>query len=184
MTEINDPLVWIDCEMSGLNIETDKLLEISVIITDDNLTQTIEGPNLIIKQEKSLLDNMDEWCTTHHKESGLTEKVLQSTITEAKAEEVITEFLKKHIKKEKVALLAGNSVHMDKFFLIKYMPKIIDFLHYRIIDVSVVKELTSRWLPEKSAMAPKKKLNHRALDDILESIEELKFYRKMIFNKD
>ncbi|XP_046544406.1 oligoribonuclease, mitochondrial-like [Haliotis rubra] len=173
-------IVWIDLEMTGLNIETDQILEIACLVTDGQLNIVAEGPNLVINQPDSALDAMDNWCTEHHGKSGLTEAVKNSKITLPKAEQEVLQFAKMHTQPG-VCPLGGNSVHADKMFLKKYMPQLVNHLHYRIMDVSTVKELCRRWCPEKYEAAPIKKVSHRALDDIKESIEELKYYRATIF---
>ncbi|KAF9919075.1 Oligoribonuclease, mitochondrial [Lobosporangium transversale] len=173
-------LVWIDCEMTGL-AATDKLIEIAVIITDDELNIVAEGPNLIIHQPKDTMDKMNEWCTEHHGASGLTAAVLASKVTTEDACAQVLEFIKKYIPKSRHGILAGNSVHADKEFLEREMKPIIDHLHYRIVDVSTVKELARRWYPEEFKHVPPKKMAHRALDDIKESIKELQYYRSAVF---
>ncbi|XP_067665282.1 oligoribonuclease, mitochondrial-like [Haliotis asinina] len=173
-------IVWIDLEMTGLNVETDQILEIACLVTDEQLNIVAEGPNLVINQPESALDAMDNWCTEHHEKSGLTEAVQKSIITLPKAEQEVVQFVKMHTQPG-MCPLGGNSVHCDKMFLNKYMPQLVNHLHYRIIDVSTVKELCRRWCPEKYEAAPEKKVSHRALDDIKESIEELKYYRDSIF---
>ncbi|TPX36894.1 hypothetical protein SeLEV6574_g07960 [Synchytrium endobioticum] len=176
---MDDALVWIDCEMTGLDLTVDHIIEIAVIITDGHLNIIAEGPNIIVHQPKSVLDGMNEWCTKHHGESGLTASVLASIISTTQAEAQILAFLEAHkVPKGKVPL-AGNSVHADKAFLKKEMPLLVDFLHYRIVDVSTVKELWRRWYP--NVTPPQKKWTHRALDDIKESIAELQFYHDNIF---
>ncbi|KAG0774710.1 hypothetical protein G6F22_013851 [Rhizopus arrhizus] len=179
---IKSPLVWIDCEMTGLDIKEDHLIEIAVLITDGDLNIVAKGPELVIYQPKEIMDSMNEWCTEHHGKSGLTQKVLESKITTKEAERQVFEFLQQHIPKG-VAPLAGNSVHADKVFLNKEMPSIVDYLHYRIVDVSTVKELAKRWYPNIASKVVKKS-THRALDDIIESIEELKYYQKHVFVKE
>ncbi|KAI9478068.1 MAG: ribonuclease H-like domain-containing protein [Benjaminiella poitrasii] len=193
---IKDPLVWIDCEMTGLDIQKDHLIEIAVLITDGDLNIVAKGPELVIHQPREVMDNMNAWCIEHHGASGLTQQVLDSKLTVQEAETQVCEFLKQHIPAG-VAPLAGNSVHADKRFLSKEMPGLVDYLHYRIVgkfllfndnqfllllDVSTVKELTKRWYP-KIAAGVVKKGGHRALDDIVESIEELKYYREHVFIK-
>ncbi|KAG8569491.1 hypothetical protein GDO81_014432 [Engystomops pustulosus] len=142
----------------------------------------LEGPNLIIKQPDELLDSMSNWCKEHHGKSGLTQAVRDSKISLAQAEYEFLSFIRKHTPPG-VCPLAGNSVHVDKQFLNKYMPQFMRHLHYRIIDVSTVKELCRRWYPVEYECAPKKAASHRALDDIRESIKELQFYRQSIFKK-
>lgn len=175
-------IVWVDLEMSGLDLDKEHILEMACLITDDQLNIVAEGPELIIHQEDSVLDNMGEWCQKQHGNSGLTEAVRKSNISLEDAEQQMLDFVKKHTHK-KQAPLAGNSVHVDRQFLEKYMKNFLNHLHYRIIDVSTVKELCRRWYPEDLGNAPTKNLSHRALDDIKESIEELKYYRSTIFKK-
>lgn len=179
MTEENAaPLVWIDLEMSGLDPESCHILEAAVVITNAELEVIAEGPNIIINQPQEVLDAMDEWCTQHHGESGLTTAVLASEISLHDAETRLIDFIAQHCPKG-ASPLCGNSIGQDKRFIVKYMPRLEDFLHYRVIDVSSIKELARRWYPGVSA--PPKKETHRALDDILESIEELRFYRRAFF---
>ena len=172
------PLVWIDLEMSGLDPESCHILEAAVVITDGDLEVIAEGPNIIINQPREVLDAMDDWCTQHHGESGLTVAVLASEISLAQAEAQLVEFIAQHCP-EGGSPLCGNTIGQDKRFIVKYMPKLEAYLHYRVIDVSSIKELARRWYP--AVAAPPKKETHRALDDILESIEELRFYRRALF---
>ncbi|KAJ3307338.1 Oligoribonuclease, mitochondrial [Blyttiomyces sp. JEL0837] len=174
-------LVWIDLEMTGLDLAKDHIMEIACIITDGDLNVVEEGPDLIIHLDKPELDSMNEWCIEHHGKSGLTASCLASTRTLQSVEQEVLAFIKKHIPKANVGVLAGNSVHMDKEFLRKEMPDLLGHLHYRLVDVSTVKELVRRWSPEAYANAPIKLGKHRALDDILESIKELQYYRKSVF---
>ncbi|KAI8993697.1 ribonuclease H-like domain-containing protein [Pilobolus umbonatus] len=164
--------------MTGLDITRDHLIEIAVLITDGDLNVVSKGPSLVIHQPKEVMDNMNDWCIQHHGTSGLTKEVLESTLTAADAEKQVVDFLSQHIEKG-VAPLAGNTVHEDKRFLYKEMPGIIEYLHYRIVDVSTVKELARRWHP--SLPGYKKQGEHRALGDIIESIEELKYYKETLF---
>ncbi len=168
-------LIWVDLEMTGLNPEVDRILEIATLVTDKDLNIVAEGPNLIVHQPDSVLDAMDEWCTTHHGESGLTQKVKDSALSEAAAEQQTLEFLKEWAEAG-ASPLCGNSIWQDRRFLIRYMPGLDSFCHYRNIDVSTLKELARRWRPEV-VDGVQKKGSHRALDDIKESIEELKHYR-------
>ncbi|KAJ3020759.1 UNVERIFIED_CONTAM: hypothetical protein HDU68_009985 [Siphonaria sp. JEL0065] len=168
-------------EMSGLDLTKDKILEIACIITDGDLNIIAESPDLIIRTEKSLLDSMDEWCVQHHGQSGLTQSAIDSKQSMQDVESQILTFIKKYIPEKNVGVLAGNSVHMDKEFLRKDMPTLLGHLHYRLVDVSTIKELMARWNPELLTKAPKKKGSHRALDDIKESVEELKYYRQTAF---
>jgi len=181
LEEYKMPLVWIDLEMTGLNIEVDRILEIACVITDGNLTKSIEGPELVIHQTKECMDNMGEWCQTHHAESGLTERVLQSTISEHEAEKQVAEFVKKNVGTYYSPLLAGNSVYVDLLFLKKYMPDLASLFPHVLVDVSSVKALCLRWYPKDKRKAPQKENKHRAMDDIKESIEELKYYKEHIF---
>ncbi|MDX1343477.1 MAG: oligoribonuclease [Reinekea sp.] len=168
-------LIWIDLEMSGLKPETDHILEIATLVTDKDLNILAEGPSLIIHQPDSVLDAMDEWCTTHHGASGLTEKVRQSRISVAEAEQQTLAFVQQWVDAG-ASPLCGNSIWQDRRFLIKYMPALDAFCHYRNIDVSTLKELAARWRPEILS-GINKKGSHRALDDIIESIQELAYYR-------
>jgi oligoribonuclease len=174
-----DNLVWIDLEMTGLDPEEDVILEIATIVTDPNLNIIEEGPSLVVSQPEALLDSMDEWNTTHHGDSGLTERVLSSNITCSQAETRTLDFLQRHTE-EGCAPLCGNTIGQDRRFLYKYMPRLSSWLHYRNVDVSSIKELVARWYPEEMH-APVKRSNHRALDDIRGSIEELRWYRDYIF---
>ncbi|KAJ2032348.1 Phosphatidylinositol 3,4,5-trisphosphate-dependent Rac exchanger 2 protein [Coemansia sp. RSA 922] len=175
------PLVWIDCEMTGLDSENDTILEIACIITDGNLNILASGPEIVIHHPKHVLDAMNEWCVEHHGKSRLTARVLSSTVTMEQAEATVLDLVKSCCAQPRVAVLAGNSVHVDCAFLRHYMPKLVEHLHYRIVDVSSVKELARRWNPNVLQMAPAKNLSHRALDDIIESIEELRYYREKFF---
>ena len=171
-------LVWIDLEMSGLNPEIDTILEIATVITDSELNTIAIGPELVINQEASLFDQMDDWNRKQHTKSGLWQKVLESNTSLDDAELTSLNFIIEHTVPNK-SLLCGNTVYQDRRFLNKYMAKIDDHLHYRLIDVSTIKELAARWFP--NVPPHQKKNNHRALDDILESIAELKYYRQHIF---
>jgi oligoribonuclease len=171
-------MVWIDMEMTGLDPEKEKILEIATIITDGNLNILAEGPDLVIHQPSSILKGMDEWNQAHHAKSGLIEAVKASTMTVKKAEQLTLEIIQEYCKPKK-APLCGNSVHHDRRFLLKYMPKIDSYLHYRHVDVSSLKALIARWYPKDKE--PPKGKSHRALSDIRESIAELKFYRERYF---
>ena len=173
-------MVWIDLEMTGLDVETESIIEIATIVTNSDLEIIATGPNLAIKVNDDLIDSMDEWNTTHHTASGLVDRIRTEGVDLEVAEKQTCEFLEKYIDKG-TSPLCGNSIHNDRVFLAKEMPKVLELLHYRIIDVSTIKELTKRWNPE----IPKfeKKESHRALDDIIESIEELKYYRSNLFNR-
>lgn len=172
-------LVWMDLEMTGLDPEKEGIIEIATIITDGELNVLDMGPHMVINQPPKLLRAMDDWNKIHHSKSGLLELVKASKIKVSKAEKKTLEFIKEYCYEGK-APLCGNSIHHDRRFLIKYMPKLNGYLHYRNIDVTTVKSLVDRWYP-KNQDKPKKKENHRALDDVLESIEELRFLRKTYF---
>lgn len=176
-------LVWMDLEMTGLDPDRERIIELAVLVTDAQLGVVAEGPHLVVHQPESVLAAMDDWNTKHHHESGLVEKVRASQLDEAAVEEQVLAFLAEHVG-EKSAPLAGNSVHNDRMFLRRYMPRLEAFLHYRIVDVSTVKELVRRWYPQVFAQRPAKKGSHRALDDILESIEELRYYRRCAFRSE
>lgn len=175
-------LIWIDLEMSGLKPETDHILEIATVVTDKELNILAEGPTLVIHQPDTVLDAMDEWCTTHHGQSGLTEKVRQSAVSLSDAETETLAFVQQWVEKG-ASPLCGNSIWQDRRFLIKYMPMLDAYFHYRIIDVSTLKELAVRWQPNILA-GVQKKGSHRALDDIVESIDELKHYRQSFLKVD
>ncbi|XP_070564202.1 probable oligoribonuclease [Ptychodera flava] len=179
-TSLGKRLIWVDCEMTGLEIETCHLIEIAVVITEGDLTLVEEGPNIVIHQPDEVLENMNDWCKEHHGKSGLTEAVRKSKISLEQAEYEVLSFIRKYTQPG-VSPLAGNSVHVDKIFLNKYMPKFMDHCHYRIVDVSTIKELCRRWYPNVFAVAPIKRASHRATDDIRESIKELQFYRQTLF---
>ncbi|TGG94055.1 oligoribonuclease [Natronospirillum operosum] len=168
-------LVWIDLEMTGLDPERERIIEIATIVTDDQLNILAEGPELVVSQPRSLLDAMDEWCVQHHGESGLTQRVLDSQITEAEAEAQTLAFLRKWVNPG-CSPLAGNTIGQDRRFLVRYMPQLEAFMHYRNLDVSTLKILAKRWKPEILDGFSKRN-THRALDDIRESIEELRYYR-------
>ena len=169
-------LVWIDCEMTGLDPENERLLEIAVIVTAPDLTQRIEGPVLVIHQSDELLGKMDAWNRGTHGKSGLIDKVKASTVTELEAQELIVGFLRKYVPKS-ASPLCGNTISQDRRFLVKYMPKLEAYFHYRNLDVSTLKELSRRWRPEVFSSF-KKKQRHTALADVHESIDELIHYRE------
>ncbi|GMI74357.1 hypothetical protein like AT2G26970 [Hibiscus trionum] len=174
------PLVWIDLEMTGLDVEVDRILEIACIISDGNLTKSLEGPDLVIHQSKECLGRMGEWCQNHHTASGLTKKVLRSTISEREAEKQVREFVKRNVGTY-TPHLAGNSVYMDFLFLKKYMPDLASLFSHVVVDVSSVRALCFRWYPRDQKKAPAKEKKHRAMDDIRESILELKYFKETIF---
>jgi len=168
-------LVWLDCEMTGLDPETDRLLEIAVVVTNPDLSVRVEGPVLVIHQSDSQLDRMDAWNKGTHGRSGLIDKVKASTTTETEAEQQLIAFLSAYVPKG-TSPLCGNTIGQDRRFLVKYMPKLEAFFHYRNLDVSTLKELARRWRPEVYN-AFRKQQAHTALADVQESIEELVHYR-------
>ena len=168
-------LVWLDCEMTGLDPEKERLIEIAVIVTGPQLEPRIEGPVLVIHQPASVLNAMDAWNKGTHGRSGLIDKVRASTITEADAERELLAFLSRYVPKG-VVPMCGNSIGQDRRFLVKYMPKLEAFFHYRNVDVSTLKELAKRWKPEAYSSF-KKAQRHTALADVHESIDELLHYR-------
>jgi oligoribonuclease len=171
-------LVWIDLEMSSLDPENGVILEIATIITDDDLGVIEEGPNIAIRHPEEILAKMDEWNQSHHQASGLLDRVKASPYDSPRAEEETLAFISKYCREGK-SPLCGNTVWQDRRFLVKYMPRLEHFFHYRIIDVSTIKELVKRWYPSLPRF-PKKKA-HLALSDIRESISELKHYREKVF---
>ena len=173
-------LVWIDLEMTGLNPDSDRIIEIASVVTDSDLNILAQGPELVIFQSNETMSKMDEWNTNTHTKTGLIKKVLESSVKENEAEDLTLDFIRQHVE-ENTAPLCGNSICQDRRFLFRYMPKLEKFLHYRNLDVSVFKELAARWRPDLLEKHVKTG-RHRALDDILESIEELKFYRAEFLN--
>jgi len=171
-------LVWMDLEMTGLEPDEDVILEIATIITDGQLNTVAEGPNIVIHHSDKVLNNMNDWCKKYHGDSGLTEQVRNSTVSLAQAEQQTLDFIRKHVL-EGDAPLCGNSIHQDRRFLVKYMPRLEGWLHYRNVDVSTIKELVHRWYPNQPKW--KKQGAHLALADIQESIAELKHYRDINF---
>ncbi|MCD9464684.1 oligoribonuclease [Photobacterium phosphoreum] len=180
MTISDQNLIWIDLEMTGLDPETHKIIEIATVVTDPQLNVLAEGPVLAIYQPEAELAKMDDWCTTTHTNSGLVERIRQSTITEAQAVAQTIDFLEQWVPKG-VSPICGNSIGQDRRFLYKHMPILEQYFHYRYLDVSTLKELTRRWKPELLDGFSKKG-SHLALDDIHDSIAELRYYREHIFN--
>ena len=170
-------LIWLDCEMTGLDPEVDRLIEIAVIVTGPDLTPRIEGPVIVIHQSTEQLDRMDAWNKGTHGRSGLIDKVKASSVTEAQAEQQILDFLAAYAPKNSTPM-CGNSISQDRRFLVKYMPKLEAFFHYRNIDVSTLKELAKRWRPDVYTSF-KKQQKHTALADVHESIDELAHYREL-----
>jgi len=177
---IPEYLVWIDCEMTGLNPDTECLVEIAAVITDFDLNVLDEGIDLVIKPRAGTVEAMGDYVRKMHTDSGLINE-FASGIDLADAEVQVLEYIKKYIPNAKTAPLAGNTIGTDRMFIAKYMPNLDAHLHYRNIDVSTIKELSKRWYPKVYFQAPKKDGGHRALADILESIEELRYYRKAVF---
>lgn len=180
MAPRSDYLVWIDCEMTGLDVNRERIIEIATLVTNADLEIIAEGPELVIHQSDELLDAMDDWNRKHHGASGLTERVRASTVSETDAENQTLAFLAEHCI-ERACPLAGNSIHHDRVFLNRYMPRLEAWVHYRNVDVSTIKELARRWYPGVLDSAPAKAEKHRALDDIRESVAELRFYRDHLF---
>src|SRR5690554_985132 len=178
-----DRLVWIDCEMTGLDLAVDELVEVAVVITDYELEAVHPGFTIVIKPDQSALDNMSDFVRTMHVESGLLEEI-PSGVSLADAEYAVLEYILKYVPASQFAPLAGNTIGTDRAFLNKYMPRVDGHLHYRSIDVSSIKELSRRWFPRVYFNAPVKNGGHRALADILESIRELEYYRKAVFVSD
>jgi oligoribonuclease len=178
----SDVLVWLDMEMTGLDPSKERIIEVAAIITDGNLTELATGPDLVIRQPDEVLAAMDDWNRTHHTASGLVERVKASTVTDGDAEAQLLAFIAAHVPGHKDRpVLAGNSIHQDRRFIRRYMPRLDARLHYRMVDVSTIKELARRWYPQALLKQPQKKDTHRALDDIRESIDELRFYRAHVF---
>jgi len=178
---VRDELVWIDCEMTGLDLGTDRLIEIAALVTDADLNILGEGIDVVIHADDAALSSMVTVVRDMHARSGLTEEVRASTVDMAAAEELVLDYIRTHVKTAKTAPLAGNSIATDRGFIARDMPKLDDFLHYRMIDVSSIKELCRRWYPRIYFGQPEKGLAHRALADIHESIRELKYYRQTAF---
>jgi oligoribonuclease len=179
--KLEESLIWIDLEMTGLDVDKDSILQIACIVTNGTLTKKVEGEEIVIHHSDDVLDAMNEWCQEHHGKSGLIDDVRASTIDMKTAEERVLEFIKMYA--EENSPIAGNTVHVDVQFLKRYMPRITDYAHYRIVDVSTVGELCKRWYPKAFKRQKKKVLAHTAMSDIRESIEQLQFLRKNIFKK-
>jgi oligoribonuclease len=177
----NDVLVWIDMEMTGLEPERERIIEMATILTDGQLVEIAAGPALVIHQDDATLAAMDEWNQKHHNASGLVERVKASTISDADAEAQTLAFINLHVGAKDRPVLAGNSIHQDRRFIHRFMPALEKRLHYRMVDVSTIKELSRRWFPQIVAKQPPKKDQHRALDDIRESIDELRYYKQHVF---
>ncbi|MFC0028554.1 oligoribonuclease [Micromonospora chaiyaphumensis] len=178
---VADLLVWIDCEMTGLDLGRDKLIEVAALVTDPDLNVLGEGVDVVIHADEAALDAMPEIVQTMHGKSGLTEEVRRSTVTLAEAEDMVLDYVASHVKDPRTAPLCGNSIATDRGFIARDMPRLDAHLHYRMIDVSSIKELCRRWYPRVYFGQPQKGLAHRALADIRESIRELEYYRRTVF---
>jgi oligoribonuclease len=177
---VNDRLVWIDCEMTGLDLDADALVEVAALVTDYELEVLGEGVDIVVKPPQAALEQMDEYVRTMHTSSGLLERLAEG-VTLADAEQQVLTYVREHVSEPRKAPLAGNSVGTDRAFLARDMQELESFLHYRIVDVSSIKELARRWYPKAYYAAPAKAGGHRALADIRESIEELRYYRETVF---
>ena len=178
---VRDELVWIDCEMTGLDLRSDKLIEIAALVTDADLNILGDGVDVVIHADDAALSSMIDVVTEMHTRSGLIEEVRASTVVLATAETMVLDYIRQHVKQAKTAPLAGNSIATDRGFIARDMPALDSFLHYRMIDVSSIKELCRRWYPRIYYGQPAKGLAHRALADIQESIRELRYYRRTAF---
>lgn len=177
MNKINPlNLIWIDLEMTGLDPDHDRIIEIATVVTDAELNVLAEGPSMAIYQAETLLDAMDDWNTTHHGNSGLIERVRKSTISEKQASQATLEFLQQWVPQGR-SPMCGNTIGQDRRFLVRYMPELAAFFHYRNLDVSTLKELVKRWKPDLLEGVIKQS-KHLALDDVYDSIDELRFYRE------
>lgn len=174
----DDNIVWLDMEMTGLDPDACHILEIACLVTDKDLNKISNVFHLVIHQPQNVLMGMDIWCTTHHSKSGLIRESQASTVSIKEAEDKLLQFLKKYTA-PRGCPLAGNTVYMDKLFLMKHLPKVADHLHYRLIDVSTISELCRRWYPNFRRM--RKNLSHRAVSDVQESLAELKYFQKNVF---
>lgn len=178
---MRDELVWVDCEMTGLDLGKDRLIEIAALVTDGELNVLGDGVDVVIHTDEDALTGMIDVVTEMHTRSGLTDEVRASTVDVAEAEAMVLDYIKAHVPQAKMAPLAGNSIATDRGFIARDMPALDDYLHYRMIDVSSIKELCRRWYPRIYYGQPEKGLAHRALADIQESIRELQFYRRTAF---
>ncbi|WP_020608295.1 oligoribonuclease [Salinispora fenicalii] len=178
---VADLLVWIDCEMTGLDLGGDKLIEVAALVTDPDLNVLGEGVDVVIHADEAALEKMPEIVATMHAKSGLTEEVRRSTVGLAEAEEMVLDYITSHVKDPRTAPLCGNSIATDRGFIARDMPRLDNHLHYRMIDVSSIKELCRRWYPRVYFSQPQKGLEHRALADVRESIRELEYYRRTLF---
>ena len=179
MAQDNNNLIWVDMEMSGLNPDTDRIIEVALVITDSQLNTVAEAPVLVVHQPNEVLDNMDKWNKSTHSKSGLIDKVKASRLNETEVEAQMIEFLKLHIPAG-ISPMCGNSICQDRRFMVRGMPQLEAYFHYRNLDVSTLKELAKRWKPEIAAGLTKES-KHEALADIYDSINELKYYRQHFF---
>jgi len=178
---VSEPLVWIDCEMTGLDPAVDVLVEIAVVVTDSELTLLDDGLDLLIATDPAKLAGMEEVVREMHSTSGLLEALAGATLTVEEAEQQVLDYVKRWVPERRKSPLCGNSIATDRSFIARYMPTLDDHLHYRMIDVSSIKELARRWYPRVYFASPEKKGGHRALADIRESITELRYYREALF---
>jgi oligoribonuclease len=178
-----DALVWIDLEMTGLTVERDSIVEIACVVTTADLTALDEGVQRVVHQSPDALGVMDDFVTNMHRRSGLLEEIQNSTVGVGDAEAAVLQYVRRHIGASGTAPLCGNSIGMDRRFLAKYMPMLDAYLHYRSIDVSSIKELCRRWYPDVYRRRPAKNEQHRALDDVRDSIAEMRFYRDELFTR-
>ncbi len=176
-------LAWMDLEMTGLDPAKNVIVEIATLITDDELNLVAEGPDLIVHATDEQLAAMDDFVREMHTRSGLLTKIQESTVTLAEAGRQTLEFLQQHLPEPRTVPLCGNSIGTDRRFLAAYLPEIEEWLHYRSVDVTTIKELALRWYPEAASKAPQKATAHRALDDIRESMEELRYWRTAVFKE-
>lgn len=181
LSAVRDELVWIDCEMTGLDLKSDRLIEIAVLVTDSELNILGDGLDVVIHADEAAMSSMIDVVAQMHAKSGLIDEVRASTVDLATAEDMVMTYIREHVKQAKTAPLAGNSIATDRGFIARDMPKLDDYLHYRMIDVSSIKELCRRWYPRIYFGQPEKGLAHRALADIHESIRELRYYRQTAF---
>jgi oligoribonuclease len=178
---VNDRLVWVDCEMTGLDLHSDALIEIAALVTDGELNVLGDGVDVVIHASDEALAAMPEVVEQMHAKSGLTEQVRAATVTIEEAQKMVLDYIRQYVKEPRTAPLAGNSIGTDRGFIARDMPELDNFLHYRMIDVSSIKELTRRWYPKVYYAQPAKGMAHRALADIIESVRELAYYRQTVF---
>ena len=178
---MTEPLVWIDCEMTGLDPAHDVLVELAIVVTDNELTLLDDGIDIVIATDPAKLATMDDIVRDMHTQSGLLVALESATTTMEQAEQQALEYIKRFVPERRKAPLCGNSIATDRSFIARYMPKLDDHLHYRMVDVSSIKELSRRWYPKVYFNAPAKTGGHRALADIIDSINELRYYRAAVF---